>query len=268
ELLASAKYGFLYQGQRSDMRESSYGTPALDLKPWHFIHFLENHDQVANSARGLRMDRLGAPGNVRALTALFLLSPQTPCLFAGQEFGASSRFLYFASFDGDTAMAVADGRAQNLRQFAGVSDPAMSALLPDPADSATFAASKLDWDEFERHANVVALHRDLLRLRKTHAAFALQGKGARLDGAVLSEQALLLRYLTEDGDDRLLFINLGRDRHMNIIPEPLVAPPQGRHWQAVWSSEHPAYGGSGRYAADMNRFWILPGNSALLFAAV
>ncbi|HTN62388.1 MAG TPA: alpha-amylase family glycosyl hydrolase, partial [Devosia sp.] len=72
ELLASAKYGFLYQGQRSDMREKPYGTPSLDLKPWNFVHFLENHDQVANSARGLRMDKLGAPGDVRAITALVL----------------------------------------------------------------------------------------------------------------------------------------------------------------------------------------------------
>jgi maltooligosyltrehalose trehalohydrolase len=84
ELLASAKYGFLYQGQRSDMRDKPYGTPSLNLKPTNFIHFLENHDQVANSARGLRMDRLGSPGAVRAITALFLLSPQTPCLFHGQ----------------------------------------------------------------------------------------------------------------------------------------------------------------------------------------
>jgi len=268
ELLASAKYGFLYQGQRSDMRDQPYGTPSLNLKPWNYVHFLENHDQVANSARGVRMDRLGSPGALRAITALFLLSPQTPCLFHGQEFGASSRFLYFAGFSGETAAAVARGRAQNLRQFAGVSDPAMDERLADPADPATFAASKLDWTEFEQHKEAVALHRDLLRLRRTETAFVQQGRTARVDGAVLGDQALFLRYLTEDGDDRLLFINLGHDRHMNIIPDPLVAPPAGRHWQSIWSSEHPDYGGSGRYASDMSKFWILPGHSALLFGAI
>ncbi|MDB5527818.1 MAG: putative 1,4-alpha-glucan branching enzyme protein [Devosia sp.] len=268
ELLASAKYGFLYQGQRSDMRDKPYGTPSLNLKPTNFVHFLENHDQVANSARGLRMDRLGSPGAVRAITALFLLSPQTPCLFHGQEFGASTRFLYFAGFTGETAAAIAKGRTQNLRQFAGVSDPAMDERLADPADPATFAASKLDWSEFERHGEIVALHRDLLRLRRSETAFTQQGQGARLDGAVLGEQAFFLRYLSEDGDDRLLFINLGRDRHMAIIPDPLVAPPAGRHWESIWSSEHPDYGGSGRYASDMSKFWILPGHSALLFAAI
>ena len=268
ELLASAKYGFLYQGQRSDMRDKPYGTPSLNLKPANFVHFLENHDQVANSARGLRMDRLGSPGAVRAITALFLLSPQTPCLFHGQEFGASTRFLYFAGLTGETAATVARGRVQNLRHFAGVSDPAMHEQLADPADPATFAASKLDWSEYERHGEVVALHRDLLRLRRTETAFTQQGKSARIDGAVLGDQALFLRYLAEDGDDRLLFINLGHDRHMNIIPDPLVAPPAGRHWEAIWSSEHPDYGGSGRYASDMSKFWILPGRSALLFAAI
>ena len=268
ELLASAKYGFLYQGQRSDMRDQAYGTPSLDLKPWNFIHFLENHDQVANSARGLRMDKLGSPGNIRAITALWLLSPQTPCLFHGQEFGASTRFLYFAGFDGETAAAVAEGRAQNLRQFAGVSDPAMLARLADPAALDTFADSKLDWAEFDRHASVVALHRDLLRLRREEPAIARQGRGARIDGAVLGDNALFLRYLSEDGDDLLLFVNLGRDRHMNIVPDPLVAPPRGQRWEPLWSSEHPDYGGSGRYAADTSKFWILPGNSALLFKAV
>ncbi|MEO8686384.1 MAG: DUF3459 domain-containing protein, partial [Devosia sp.] len=88
-----------------------------------------------------------------------------------------------------------------------------------------------------------------------------------VEAAEAGDDALFLRYLADDGDDRLLFVNLGRDRHMNIVPDPLVAPPRGRRWEPLWSSEHPDYGGSGRYAADMSKFWILPGNSALLFKA-
>ncbi len=268
ELLAAAKFGYLYQGQRSDMRDQAYGTASLDLKPWNFMHFLENHDQVANSAHGLRMDRLSTPGKVRALTALLLLAPQTPCLFHGQEFGASSPFFYFAGYEGANAAAVAEGRASNLRNFLGVSDPAMTAALADPAAPRTLATSKLDWSEWERHAGVVAMHRDLLRLRKGEPAIAQQGRGARLDGAVLAEEAFFLRYFAADGgDDRLLFLNLGRDRPMGSIADPLTAPPKARHWEAIWSSEHPDYGGSGRYPSDMSQFWMLPGNSALLFAA-
>ncbi|MDB5613575.1 MAG: malto-oligosyltrehalose trehalohydrolase protein, partial [Devosia sp.] len=90
ELISALKYGFLYQGQRSHMRDTAYGTYNLETPPEHFVHFLENHDQVANSARGFRLSTLTSPARLRAVTALFLLGPQTPCLFQGQEFGATN----------------------------------------------------------------------------------------------------------------------------------------------------------------------------------
>ena len=78
ELLSAAKRGFLFQGQRYAWQGKRRGTAALDLAPHQFVHFLENHDQVANSAAGLRLCELSAPGELRALTALLLLGPATP----------------------------------------------------------------------------------------------------------------------------------------------------------------------------------------------
>jgi maltooligosyltrehalose trehalohydrolase len=259
ELVSALKYGFLYQGQRSDMRQKAYGTYNLDTAPRHFVHFLENHDQIANSARGFRLATLASPALVRAVTALLLLGPQTPCLFQGQEFGATNPFLYFLGLQGDEAREVAAARAKALADFPGVTDPEMRARLPDPADPAPVASSKLDWGEAGRHEGMLALHRDLLALRRQDPAFS-QGIERTIDGAVIGEAALLLRYLTPDAaGHRLLLCNLGRDLPIGVLAEPLLAPPDGHRWVLDWSSEHPRYDGAGRRPLDPEQFFILPG---------
>jgi maltooligosyltrehalose trehalohydrolase len=264
ELVSALKYGFLYQGQRSDMRDRAYGTYNLDTPSEHFVHFLENHDQIANSARGFRLGTLAAPARVRAVTSLLLLGPQTPCLFQGQEFGASNPFLYFLGLEGDEAKAVAEGRRKSLTHFPSVADPVMQASLPDPSDLTTFERSKLDWSEAERHAGMLALHRDLLALRRNDETFSQRAE-RRIDGAVIGDAALLVRYLTPDpAGHRLLLVNLGRDLQIGVVAEPLLAPPDGHRWTVAWSSENPAYDGAGQRPMDTDRFWILPSDCALL----
>ena len=264
ELISALKHGYLYQGQRSDMRDIPYGTANLDTPPDRFVHFLENHDQVANSAQGLRLSGLVTPQRIRAVTALLLLGPQTPCLFQGQEFGSSKPFLYFLGVEGEAAQAVADGRRKTLRNFPSVADPAMIEQLSDPSAVETFLASKLDWQEAEQHAHILALHRDLIALRGRDPAFS-QRHRRRIDGAVIGEGALLIRYLTERSDDqKLLLLNLGRDLNIGVVAEPLLAPPHQRKWVLQWSSEHPDYGGAGRRPFDTDRFSILPSDTAIL----
>ncbi|WIY53573.1 alpha-amylase family glycosyl hydrolase [Devosia sp. YIM 151766] len=264
ELVSALKYGFLYQGQRSNMRDKPYGTYNLATPPEHFVHFLENHDQIANSARGFRLSALASPARLRAITSLLLLGPQTPSLFQGQEFAASNPFLYFMGLEGDEARAVADGRRQSLTNFPSVTDPEMQARLPDPSDVASFETSKLDWGEAERHAGMLALHRDLLALRRRDATFS-QATERRIDGAVIGDAALLLRYITPDpAGHRLLLLNLGKDLQIGVVAEPLLAPADGHQWALAWSSEHPDYDGAGRRPLDPEHFWILPGDCAVL----
>ena len=61
EMISLVKYGYLYQGQRYSWQEKRRGTSALGLPPSAFVNFLQNHDQVANSARGERCHRLAEP---------------------------------------------------------------------------------------------------------------------------------------------------------------------------------------------------------------
>lgn len=267
ELVSALKYGFLYQGQRSDMRDEPHGTFNLDTGPERVVHFLENHDQIANSARGFRLAALASPARIRAMTALLLLGPQTPCLFQGQEFGADNPFLYFLGLEGEEAAGVAKGRRDGLSHFPSVTDPVMQDRLPLPHADTTFAASTLDWDQARSGAPLLGLHRDLLALRRAETVFTASGR-RRVDGAVIGPAALLIRFFADaPADERLLLLNLGRDLPFGVIAEPLFAPPAGRKWALAWSSEHPDYDGAGRRPFDADRFTILPADSALLLAS-
>ena len=164
EFVAAARWGYLYQGQRYSWQKKAAGSPALDIQPERFIHYLQNHDQVANSPRGERLHELTSPGRLRAMTALLLLMPQTPLLFQGQEFAASTPFLYFNDCGGDRP--VAEGRAKFLAQFRSYATPEMQASLARSLRSANFERCKLDFSERQTHAELYALHRDLLRLRR------------------------------------------------------------------------------------------------------
>jgi maltooligosyltrehalose trehalohydrolase len=263
EFISAVKYGYLYQGQWYRWQKKNRGTPTFDLPPATFVNYIQNHDQIANSARSWRCHALSSPGQYRAITAILLLAPGIPMLFQGQEFAASSPFHYFADFPPDQAVPVWTGRIKFLSQFPSIASPEVISQLPNPADPLTFEQSKLDLSERASHAEAYALHRDLLRLRREDAVFR-GSEFTAIDGAVLGADAFVLRLFGNGDSDRLLLINLGPDRPLNPIPEPLVAPQAGRHWELLWSSEHPRYGGGGTPEIQTDDGWILPGHAALV----
>ncbi len=267
EFISAAKYGYLFQGQQYAWQRQPRGTPAWGIPPAHFVAYVENHDQVANSARGLRVHQLTSPGRWRAMTALLLLGPWTPMLFQGQEFAATTPFLYFADFDEELNAAVQRGRAEFLLQFPSVTDYQQRATLDKPSDPATFERCKLDFTERAKHAGAYALHRDLLQIRRDDEAFRVRRPGG-VDGAVLSSSAFLLRYFADGHEgDRLLIVNLGVDLCQKSFAEPLIAPPPNTDWVLRWSSEDPKYGGGGAADPRPRNEWMLSGESALVFAA-
>lgn len=263
ELISALKYGFIYQGQRYSWQNKRRGSPSLRLNPASFVTFIQNHDQVANSAFGVRIQFLTDPGRYRAMTTLLSLAPGTPMLFQGQEFGASSPFLFFADHKKELAQTVRRGRIEFLSQFRSLATVEMSGRFPDPSDPATFERSKLDQTERERHAEIYALHRDLLRLRREDRVFRAQKPGG-LDGAVLSHDGFVLRFFGEEGDDRLLLVNFGVDLHLDPAPEPLLAPPESADWVRMWSSEDPKYCGYGTPLLDTRANWRIPGHAAVV----
>jgi maltooligosyltrehalose trehalohydrolase len=267
EFISAAKYGYLYQGQRYKWQAKRRGTPAWGLPPASFVNYIENHDQLANSGRGERLNRQTGPGRLKAMTALLLLAPGTPMLFQGQEFAATTPFLFFADHNDDLRALVQKGRIEFLSQFRSLAQPEMRGRQPDPGDHSTFERCKLDFSEREKHAEMYRLHKDLLRLRREDAAFRAQ-RPRGVDGAVLARETFVLRFFGEEGDDRLLLVNLGRDLLLDPAPEPLLAPPEGRLWELAWSSEDPEYGGSGTAPLETADNWRIPGHAAVVMRPV
>jgi maltooligosyltrehalose trehalohydrolase len=200
------------------------------------------------------------------MTALLLLMPGTPMLFQGQEFAASTPFFYFADFEPELAAAVRHGRSEFMSQFPSAVAYERSMGLPNPSDPETFRRSKLDLAEREAHASIYALHKDLIRLRKDHAAFSSE-RPRGVDGAVLSSTAFVLRFPAFGAaDDRLLLVNLGPELNRRSFAEPLIAPPADTDWQVVWSSDDPRYGGYGSRELWVGGRWSIPAEAALLLA--
>jgi len=267
EFLSAAKYGFLYQGQWYRWQRKRRGSPTYGLPRTAFVTFIENHDQIANSACGRRSRFLAAPNIYRAVAALTLLGPGTPMLFQGQEFGASSPFHFFADHNADLRKLVYKGRVDFMSQFRSTVAPDMQGCVPDPGDRKTFEGCKLDWSEMDRNPTVRALYRDLLDLRRNDPVLSAQGQRG-IDGAVLSDSAFVLRFFGEDADDRLLIVNLGADLELNPAPEPLLAPPEDSDWTLLWSSESVSYGGGGTPPLETTANWWIPGRAAVVMKPI
>jgi maltooligosyltrehalose trehalohydrolase len=265
EFISAMKYGFLYQGQWYSWQKNARGTPSLGLAPGRLIHFLQNHDQIANSASGRRAHFLSSPARFRVLTAILLLGPQTPMLFQGQEYMSSSPFFYFSDQKTEIALLIGKGRGEFLSQFRSLGMPEMQARLPEPDDPMTFVKSKLDYQERNNQSGAYAFHVDLLRLRREDTVFQHVRLRGHIDGAVFGADAFVVRYFGEaEGDDRLLLFNLGRDLYLTPAPEPLLAPPEKADWAILWNSEDPRYGGDGLPPWPKEGNWLLIGESAVL----
>lgn len=264
EFISAIKHGFLYQGQFYKWQNQNRGTFASDhIDASQFVIYLQNHDQIANSLLGERITSLTAPGIYRALTVLLLLAPQTPLLFMGQEFAASSPFWFFADHNEELAPKVFKGRKEFLAQFPSIA--AAQDVIIDPKDERLFYLSKLKLEERQTHKEIYELHKDLLKLRRTDPVFKQQDRAA-IEGAVLDKEAFVLRYKGLKSD-RLLIINLGADLDYSPCPEPLLAPFARRPWKFIWSSEEAHYGGKGIIKAHKNKGWFIPAQCAQIFSS-
>jgi maltooligosyltrehalose trehalohydrolase len=253
EIISAIKHGFLYQGQVYAWQRNVRGTPTRDLPRSRFVHFLENHDQVANIGFGERLSALADPASLRALTAVLLLGPELPMLFQGQESFSRKQWHYFIDHDPELSKLVHKGRAHFLTQFARLATPEAQAVVADPSARETFAACVLS-DPPAPHA--VALHKDLIALRAR--GFCDETP----DGAVLGRETFCLRWA-----ERLLLVNLGPTFREPILPEPLLAPLPRSGWKVAWSSEDPRYGGHGTPEPFTVARLAIPAHSAVLCIA-
>jgi maltooligosyltrehalose trehalohydrolase len=226
-------------------RDGEPGAP-LQLPPTRFVHCIQNHDQVGNRAFGERLNHQVEPGVFRALTALLLLSPYTPLLWMGQEWAASSPFLYFTDHPDELGRLVTEGRRREFSGFTAFQDPAQRERIPDPQAPDTFERSRLDWLERDRppHAGILALHQVLLALRRSDPALRDRSRDG-FSVAPLGEGALALRRAAPGHPQLLLIVNLRGEVLAELARDPATDAGEEAPWCFELATEEARFGGSG-----------------------
>lgn len=236
--------GWFYQGQRSGVSGHERGTAPHELGLPQFVFCIQNHDQVGNRPLGDRLNHVIEPAAYRALSALLLLVPETPLLFQGQEWAASSPFLFFTDHNPELGKLVTEGRRSEFKEFWTQTHKE----VPDPQAEQTFLDSKLRWDERDQpeHATTLALYRELLRLRRAHPTLRRRDR-AGFQVMALGEHALLLRREgVRPSETLLIVVNLGQSFTWQLTDELFSQP-----WAVLLDSNATEYGGA--TAAQLER---------------
>ena len=202
-LAKSLKNMFVYDGEYSQYRHRSHGRPVDSLSAHHFIGFIQNHDQVGNRATGDRLQQIVGTERTKVALGLVLTAPFIPMLFQGEEFAASTPFLYFADHeDEEMARLVAEGRKKEFAAFGWD-----EAQIPNPEDMSTFTGSRLKWDEVHEgcHGEIFDWTRNLIQLRRKSISLN-DGDRGHVKVTFSEEQ----KWLRVDRGKVSIFANLGK----------------------------------------------------------
>jgi maltooligosyltrehalose trehalohydrolase len=237
DLATTIRRGWFFCGQPSAYQSRPRGSDPTGIPVERMVVCLQNHDQVGNRAFGDRLNRQIDGAVYRALAALLLVAPETPLLFMGQEWAASTPFLYFTDHHAGLGDLVRDGRRAEFARFSAFADPAARAQIPDPQATATFLASRLRWEERDRspHAGVLALYRALLHLRRSEPALAA---GGAFDVAAAGPDAIVLERRAASGETMRLVVRLRGTGP--VSPQPW-RPADRRSWDVVLTTEDQAF---------------------------
>ena len=203
--------GFAFQGEVMPYRGAERGEPSATLPPDAFLAFIQNHDQIGNRAFGDRISQFVSPEAVRAIAAVYLLLPQIPMLFMGEEWASSRPFPFFCDFEGDLADAVRKGRRQEFARFPEFRLPETRERIPDPLAEATFLSAKLDWDkaDAEPHRSVLDWYKRILSVRHARIAPLIARMGSHAGSyRLVGQSAVEVRWRTGAGAALALAANL------------------------------------------------------------
>nr|WP_314260532.1 malto-oligosyltrehalose trehalohydrolase [uncultured Devosia sp.] len=242
--------GFAYQGELRPHKGEKVGEPSVGLPATAFVSYIQDHDQIGNRIFGDRIGKLAHADAVKALTAVYLLLPQIPMLFMGEEWASACPFPFFSDVPVDLRDSVLEGRQEELKNTPEHEDPSKADVheTVDPTLPSTFASAKLDWSNLKKaeHADWLWHYRQLIDIRKTEIVPRLPGlEGFSAHYDVLGQKAVLIRWHMGDGTTLRLYANLdnnsqtgvpaviGRRVHLQgFVEEGLLGP-----WSVLWTLE-------------------------------
>jgi maltooligosyltrehalose trehalohydrolase len=244
DLAVTIERGWLYEGQTYRPWGAPRGKSATSVRPQQLVYCVQNHDQVGNRPFGTRLASDAGPEAELAATIVLLFLPSIPLLFMGQEWAASSPFLYFTDHEPDFGRLVSEGRRKEFAQFETFSNSALAQHIPDPQAPETFERSKLSWSDLDRptHLGILRHVRAMLRLRREDAVLSVPTPKAGLR----AEARGRLLYVTRSGPRgaRTLVANLSphavplgeaRDRDPMFAVGEMAAGQLGPFAVAIWA---------------------------------
>jgi len=163
-LVKSFNDAFVYDGIYSENRKRTFGNKTTGLPGFKFVVFAQNHDQIGNRMLGERLSAMVDYNTLKLVAGTMFMSPFTPFIFMGEEYGETNPFLYFTSHEDKRLIhMVREGRKKEFAYFNNEGEP------PDPQAVETFNQSKLQWDNHtEKQTKLLAFYKELIRLRKNH----------------------------------------------------------------------------------------------------
>lgn len=244
--------GFAFQGEVMQARSTSRGEPSAHLPPDAFVAFMQNHDQIGNRAFGERINAIASPEAVHAIAAVYLLLPQTPMLFMGEEWGSSQPFPFFCDFDGELGDLVRNGRREEFANFPEFQNSQQRERIPDPNAEATFQSAKLDWAQSkeEVHAEWMSWYRRILQVRKRSVIPHVKEMGGYAGMfEVIGTGAVVVRFWNAQGNRQLVLAANLSDESRDGFPcsaGPVLWQEGGkqvgtvmRPWSVRWSFHNP-----------------------------
>ncbi len=241
QLARAYREGFVYSGQYSNYRKRSHGNSSRRLPCERFVVFAQNHDQVGNRMLGERLSKLVSFEAQKMAAGALLLSPFTPLLFMGEEYGEIAPFTYFVSHsDHDLIEAVRKGRQEEFAAFE------WAGQIPDPQSPETFQGCKLN-HALKSEGDHRALYnfvRELIRLRRELPAFSRDGWKETEAIAFEREKLLWVRRSRRDGQ-AVMIINLGSKPATAVFPFPKAC------FRRILDSADPRWNGSGSLCPDL-----------------
>jgi maltooligosyltrehalose trehalohydrolase len=268
DLCTAINEGFLYQGQHSAVLGAPRGTRVTDEPASAFVFFIQNHDQVGNRPFGERLHHEIDADRYAVASMLLLMLPETPMLFMGQEFAASTPFLYFTDHGPELGQLVTEGRRSEFGGFRAFGDERLNDAIPDPQAERTFTASKLRLKERQTNAGIYELYRDLIALRKGDDVLNDRSR-ERCRAQPCGAQALAVHRWSGSGH-RLLIANFGSELEIQAGDLDSIDLPEPRRWTQLLSADERKY--SGRDPAESTdrdgerAILIIPARSAVLVA--
>lgn len=233
-LQKALQHTFVYNGLYSEHRKRTIGSDATDVPAKQFVVCSQNHDQVGNRMLGERLTELVSFEMLKTVAGLILLSPYTPMLFMGEEYGEKNPFLYFVSHtDEELVEAVRKGRKEEFKYFAHKGE------FPDPQSEETFNRSKLThgYTQNEQQNQLRNFYKELINLRKTAPALAKPDKPHMHVQMDAEQMVLHLVHVGAEPSLHCLF-NLSQEER-----EVTLDSSQGQSWRAIINSAESAWGG-------------------------